>query len=128
MATTPLGIYYDASKAIKHYGHQNGDVYVTTDGHSYVVTIIKQTSLSGEEYRARGPLDFLSASEFFKTAVRYIRGEIAWTEPVRIFNCKFNPRKSQCCKDKNCPNVLGGADYRYIFGTSCPFRKPPRTR
>lgn len=128
MPITPLCRYYNISDAIKVYNHENGDVYITRGENFYAVHIIKQTSAYSEEYKTRGRLDAIAATDFFKTAVRYIRGEIAWTEPVRIFNCKFNPRKSQCCKDKNCPNVLGGADYRYIFGTSCPFRKPPRTR
>lgn len=128
MATTPMGAYYDSSKAIKHYAYRNGDVYLTRNSDFYAVTVIKQTTSYSEEYRTRGRLDSLCAKEFFDIAVRYLRGEIEWTEPVRKFSCKFNPCKSQGCTDKNCPRTLGGADYRNIFGVSCPFRKLPHTR
>ena len=62
------------------------------------------------------------------TATRYIRDEIEWTEPIRKYSCKYNQKHSRGCTEANCPRALGGADYRYIFGISCPFRKPPRTR
>ena len=128
MATTPMGVYYDSSKAIKHYAHRNGVVYITRGDNFYAVHIIKQTTPCAEEYKSRGRLDALAADEFFKVACRYLNDEIRWTEPVRKFSCKFNSCKSQGCTDKNCPRALGGADYRYIFGTYCPFRKLPRTR
>lgn len=128
MATTPMGVYYDSSKAVKHYAHRNGDVYLTRNSDFYAVTVIKQTTSYSEEYRTRGRMDLLCAGEFFDIAVRYLRGEIEWTEPVRKFSCKFNSCKSQGCTDKNCPRALGGADYRNIFGVSCPFRKLPHTR
>ena len=128
MPITPLGRYYNVPNAIKVYHHRNGEVYITHGDDFYAVTVIKQTTSYSEEYRTRGRMDLLCAGEFFDVAVRYLRGEIKWTEPVRKFSCKFNSCKSQGCTDKNCPRALGGADYRYIFGASCPFRKLPRTR
>ena len=128
MPITPLCRYYNISNAIKVYHHRNGDVYITRGEEFYAVHIIRQTSAYSEEYRTRGRLDAIAAAEFFNTAVRYLRNEIKWHEPVRKFSCKYNSNKSRGCTDKNCPRALGGADYRYIFGPSCPFRKLPRTR
>ncbi len=118
-----MGIYHDASMAIKHYEHENGDVYLTTNGCFYAVTVIKQTSFSTEEHRARGSLDYLSAGEYFDVACRYLRNEIQWCEPIREFSCTYNPNKSCGCTDKNCPRALGGVAYRELFSKSCPYRK-----
>ena len=124
MPITPLCRYYTAPNAtIKVYNHENGDVYVTHSDEFYAVYVIKQTSPYREEYRVRRRMDALAAEEFFDMACRYVRGEIEWREPVREFICKYNPNKSKGCTDKNCPNKLGGADYRQIFGIPCPFRK-----
>ncbi len=128
MPITPLCRYYNISDAIKVYNHENGDVYITRGENFYAVHIIKQTSAYSEEYKTRGRLDANAATEFFNTAVRYVSGEIEWTEPVRKFSCKYNQNHSKGCTDKNCPRALGGADYRYIFGMSCPFRRLPRMR
>lgn len=128
MPITPLGKFYNVPNAIKVYHHRNGEVYITHGEDFYAVHVVKQTSPYSEQYITRGRLDSLCAKEFFDVAVRYLRGEIEWTEPVRKFSCKFNPCKSQGCTDKNCPRTLGGADYRNIFGMSCPFRKLPHTR
>ena len=103
-------------------------MYITRGENFYAVHIIKQTSAYSEEYKTRGRLDAIAATEFFNTAVRYVSGEIEWTEPVRKFSCKYNQNHSKGCADKNCPKKLGGADYRYIFGMSCPFRRLPRMR
>lgn len=128
MPITPLCRYYNISDAIKVYNHENGDVYITRGENFYAVHIIKQTSPYSEEYKTRGRLDAIAATDFFNTAVRYVGGEIEWTEPVRKFSCKYNQNHSKGCTDKNCPRALGGADYRYIFGMSCPFRRLPRMR
>ena len=128
MPITPLCRYYNISDAIKVYNHENGDVYITRGENFYAVHIIKQTSAYSEEYKTRGRLDAIAATEFFNTAVRYVSGEIEWTEPVRKFSCKYNQNHSKGCTDKNCPRALGGADYRYIFVMSCPFRRLPRMR
>lgn len=128
MPVTSLGRYYKISDVIKHYNHENGDVYVTRGEDFYAVHTIKLTTPWSEEYKSRGRLDAIAAAEFFDSAVRYVRGEIEWTEPVRKFSCKYNPNKSRGCTDSNCPRALGGVDYRFIFGISCPFRKIPRTR
>ena len=128
MPITPLGRVYNVPNAIKVYHHRNGEVYITRGDDFYAVHIIKQTTPWAEEYKSRGRLDALAAGEFFKVACRYLNDKIRWTEPVRKFSCKFNPNKSRGCTDKNCPRALGGADYRYIFGMSCPFRRFPRMR
>ena len=128
MPFTPLGRYYKISDAIKVYHHRNGEVYITRGDEFYAVHIIKLTTPWSEEYKSRGRLDALAAGEFFNVACRYLNDEIKWTEPVRKFACKYNPNRSRGCTDKNCPRKLGGFDYRTIFGVSCPFRKPPRTR
>ena len=78
---------------------------------------------NGEEYITRGRLDALAATEFFQVAVRYMQGGGKMPEPVRKFSCKYNPKKTLVCTDKNCPEKLGGIDYRTIFGVACPFRK-----
>lgn len=128
MPITPLCRYYNIPNAIKAYNHENGDVYVTRGDDFYAVCVIKQTSAYSEEYRARGRLDAIAANEFFETACRYLRNEIKWTEPVRKFSCKYNPKVARGCTDKNCPKKLGGTDYRMIFGTTCPYRKTSLTR
>ena len=123
MPITPLGRYYNITNVIKVYNHENGDVYVTHSDKFYAVHIIKQTSANGEEYITRGRLDALATTEFFQVAVRYMRGGTKMPEPVRKFSCKYNPKKTLVCTDKNCPEKLGGIDYRTIFGVACPFRK-----
>ena len=115
-------------KATKTYYHENGEVLLGAGKNFYYVAVVKQTGQAQQLVRERGRLDYISAIEFFDTACRYVRDEIEWTEPVRKFSCKYNPNHSKGCTDKNCPKKLGGADYREIFVTSCPFRKPPRTR
>lgn len=128
MPITPMGMAYNVPNAIKVYHHRNGEVYITRGDDFYAVLIIKQITPCVEEYRTCGRMDLLCAGEFFDVAVRYLCDEIKWTEPVRKFSCKYNPNRSRGCTDTNCPRALGGADYRYIFGASCPFRKLPRTR
>ena len=127
MPVTPLGRYYTISDVIKEYNHENGVVYVTRGDEFYAVHTIKLTTPWSEEYTSRGRLDTLAAGEFFQVACRYLNDEIEWTEPTRKFSCKYNPKKSMGCTDKNCPKKLGGPDYRYIFGNTCPYRKT-RTR
>ena len=128
MPFTPLGRYYKISDVIKQYNHENGDVYVTRGEDFYAVHTIKLTTPWSEEYTSRVRMDYISATEFFDIACRYLNDEIEWTEPVRKFSCKYNPNKSKECTDTNCPRALGGASYREIFGLTCPFRKIPRTR
>lgn len=123
MPMTPMGIYYKSLGAIRSYQHENGVVYVAHNDEFYAVTVIKQTTPYSEEYKTRGRLDKISASEFFDVACSYVRGEIKWTEPVRKFSCKYNPNKYKGCTDTNCPCALGGATYREIFGLTCPFRQ-----
>ena len=123
MPITPLGRYYDVPNAIKVYNHENGDVYVTRGDDFYAVHVVKQTTIYSEEYKTRGRMDAIAANEFFQVACRYLRDEIEWREPVRKFSCKYNSKVAHACTDKNCPKRLGGADYREIFGLSCPFRK-----
>lgn len=109
--------------AIKSYHDENGDVMLLKGKNFYWISVVKFETPAREFVRERGRLDALAAAEFFNIAVRYIRGEIEWTEPVRKFSCKYNPNKSRGCTNKNCPKKLGGADYREIFAKSCPFRK-----
>ena len=123
MPITPLGRYYNVPNAIKVYSHENGDVYVTRGDDFYAVHVVKQTAIYSEEYKTRGRMDAIAANEFFQIACRYLRDEIEWCEPVRKFSCKYNSKVAHGCTDKNCPKRLGGADYREIFGLSCPFRK-----
>ena len=124
MPVTPLGRYYKISDVIKHYSHENGDVYMTHgDDEFYAVHTIKLTTPWTEEYKARGRLDALAAGEFFKVACRYLNDEIELTEPVRKFSCKYNPKKSQGCSAEKCPKKLGGAAYYEIFSETCNFRK-----
>ncbi len=112
-----------AFRVIKSYHDENGDVMLHKGKNFYWISVVKFETPAREFVRERGRLDALAAAEFFNTAVRYIRGEIEWTEPVRKFSCKYNPNKSRGCTDKNCPKKLGGADYREMFGGVCPFRK-----
>ena len=128
MPITLLGGCYNVPNAIKVYHHRNGEVYITRGDEFYAVHVVKKTTPYSEHYKLRGRLDALAAGDFFDIACRWIRDEIEWTEPVRKFSCKYNPNRSRGCTDKNCPRALGGKDYRYIFGASCPFRKTPHTR
>ncbi len=128
MPITPLGRAYNVPNAIKVYHHRNGEVYITRGDEFYAVHVVKRTSPYSEQYISRGRLDHISANEFFQVACRYLRDEIKWTEPTRQHSCKYNPKKSRACNPKNCPEKLGGADYRDIFGMFCPFRKSSRTR
>ena len=112
-----------ALRAIKSYHDENGDVMLHKGKNFYWISVVKFETPAREFVRERGRLDALAAAEFFNIAVRYIRGEIEWAEPVRKFSCNYNPNKSRGCTDKNCPKKLGGADYREIFAISCPFRK-----
>ncbi len=128
MPITLLGGCYNVPNAIKVYHHRNGEVYITRGDEFYAVHVVKKTTPYSEHYKSCGRLDALAAGEFFDIACRWIRDEIEWTEPVRKFSCKYNPNRSRGCTDKNCPRALGGKDYRYIFGASCPFRKTPHTR
>ena len=116
------GVFYSSLGAIKSYSHENGDVYITHDKEFYAVHIIKQTSAYSEEYRVRGRMDTIAATEFFDTACRYLRDEVKWTEPIRIFCCKYNPNRSRACNYRNCPSALGGAAYWEIFAKNCPHR------
>lgn len=128
MPITPLGRCYNVPNAIKVYHHRNGEVYITHGDDFYAVHVVKKTTPYSEHYKSRGRLDALAAGEFFDVACLYLNDEIEWTEPVRKFSCKYNPNRSRGCTDVNCPRKLGGKDYRYIFGASCPFRKTPHTR
>lgn len=113
---------------IKEYNSVTGNVFLTKADNFYGVTVIKYITPGIERCIKRGALDLLCAEEFFYVAVRYVNDEIAWAEPVRKFSCKYNPKYSRGCTDNNCPRALGGTDYRYIFGISCPFRRSPRAR
>ena len=115
-------------KAVREYHHENGSVFLYHGKQFYYFIIEKQLAPAQTLIHERGRMDYITAYDFFDTATRYIRDEIEWTEPVRKFSCKYNPKHSRGCTEANCPRALGGADYRYIFGISCPFRKPPRTR
>ena len=115
-------------KAVREYYHENGSVFLYHGKQFYYFIIEKQLAPAQTLVHERGRMDYITAYDFFDTATRYIRDEIKWTEPVRKFSCKYNPNKSRGCTDSNCPRALGGADYRFIFGISCPFRKIPRTR
>lgn len=124
MPITPLsGLYYSSLGAIKSYCHENGDVYITHGDEYYAVHIIKQTSPYSEEYKTRGRMNVIAATEFFDVACRYLRDEIKWTEPIRTFSCKYNPNRSRGCSCKNCPSALGGAAYWEIFAQNCPHRR-----
>ena len=126
MPITPLGRCYNVPNAIKVYHHRNGEVYITHGEDFYAVHVVKQTTPYSEQYISRGRLDHISANEFFQVACRYLRGEIEWNEPTRKFSCKYNPKKSRGCTDKNCPQCLGGVAYREMFGANCPYRQKQR--
>ena len=111
---------------IKKYQNENGSVYLTGGDDFYAVSIEKYDTPWLTSVRQRGRLDALAAEEFFDVAVRYVRGEIKWTEPIRKFSCKFNPNKSKGCTCKNCPKQLGGAAYQELFAKSCLYRETRR--
>ena len=115
-------------KAVREYYHENGSVFLYHGKQFYYFVIEKKLAPAQTLIHERGRMDYITAYDFFDTATRYIRDEIEWTEPVHKFSCKYNPKHSRGCTEANCPRALGGADYRDIFGISCPFRKPPRTR
>lgn len=115
-------------KLIREYYHENGCVFLYRGKQFYFFKIEKKLSPARTLIHERGRIDYITAYEFFDTATRYIRDEIKWTEPVRKYSCKYNQKHSRGCTDDNCPRALGGADYRYIFGISCPFRNIPHTR
>lgn len=112
---------------VKKYIDDKGEVRLVKGANYCLVSVIKRLGPGHEIHRDRGRLSALSAKEFFEVACRYVRDEIEWTEPVREFSCKYNPKKSRSCTDENCPKKLGGQDYREIFGGVCPYRKS-RTR
>ena len=107
---------------LKKYIDKNGVVYLTGGDDFYAVSVEKRETPWRTSIHQRGRLDALCAGEFFDVATRFVRGEIEWTEPVRKFSCKYNPKRSCGCTDSNCSHVLGGATYREIFGKSCVYR------
>ena len=111
-----------SSKIIKKYSDENGEVYITRGTEFYGVMVIKMLAPGHELHRERGRMDALSAGEFFKTAVRYVRDDAEWVEPVRKFSCKFNPKHSRGCTPTNCPKCLGGSAYWEIFAPACLYR------
>lgn len=113
---------------VREYHHENGSVYLCHGKQFYYYVIEKQETPARAHVHERGRMDYITAHDFFDVACRYIRDEIKWTEPIYKFSCKYNQKHSRGCTDLNCPKCLGGADYRFIFGVSCPFRKIPRTR
>ena len=115
-------------KAVREYHHENGCVLLYHGKQFYYFVIEKKLAPAQTLVHERGRMDYITAYDFFDTATRYIRDEIEWTEPVHKFSCKYNPKHSRGCTEANCPRALGGTDYRYIFGASCPFRKLSRTR
>lgn len=106
---------------------EKGCVYLTRNCEFCGVTTIEYDDYNNEIVRTRGRMDANVAEDFFDIACRFIRGEIKWCDPVRKFNCKYNPKKSQVCSAEKCPKKLGGAAYHEIFSKSCNFRKA-RTR
>ena len=108
---------------VKKYVDENSYVYVTGKDGVFAVSVEKYNTPFSSSVYQRGNLDALCADEFFDVAVRFARGEIKWTEPVRKFGCTYNPNKSCGCTDKNCPRALGGVAYRELFSKSCPYRK-----
>lgn len=72
----------------------------------------------GESKKVRGKMDVQTACDFYPTAVHYIDGAVAWSEPRR--NCCF--AQKQKCSPKNCPQCLGGAAFWEIFGANCIYR------
>ena len=112
---------------VKKYIDENGYVYMTGCDGLYAISIEKQNTPWSSSIYQRGRLDALCADEFFNVAIRFVRGEIAWTEPVRKFSCKYNPTKSRGCTCTNCPRALGGVAYHEIFARTCPYRTT-RTR
>ena len=112
---------------VKKYICDDGEIYMTHSDEFYGVTVIQFNFPGSQSHYMRGRMDYISATEFFDIACRYVNGEIEWTEPVRKFSCKYNPNKSKGCTNTNCPRALGGATYREFFGLACPYRKS-RTR
>ena len=108
---------------VKKYVDEDGEVRLVKGKDFCAVWVIKLLGPGREIYRQRGRLSVISAQEFFDVAVRYVRGEIDWTEPVRTYSCKFNPKRSRSCFIKNCPRKLGGEAYWEMFAESCLFRQ-----
>lgn len=95
-------------RVIKTYKQSDkGCVYLTKNSEFYGVTVI--------EYVLN------AAEEFFNVAQRFIRGEIAWVEPVREFICTYRKCNPNICNPDNCPSALGGTAYHQIFSKSCLF-------
>lgn len=98
-----------------------GCVYLTKNSKFYGVTTIEYDGCDNEMVRTRGRMDANAAEEFFNVAQRFIRGEIAWREPVREFTCTYRKCNPSVCDPDNCPGALGGAAYHQIFSKSCLF-------
>ena len=100
---------------------ERGCVYLFKNSEFYGVTVIEYVCGNNEMERTRGRMDVNAAEEFFNVAQRFIRGEIAWVEPVREFTCTYRKCNPNICNPDNCPSALGGAAYHQIFAKSCPF-------
>ncbi|MDW2994806.1 MAG: hypothetical protein R8N24_02160 [Alphaproteobacteria bacterium] len=100
---------------------ERGCVYLTKNSKFYGVTTIEYDSCNDEMVRTRGRMDVNAAEEFFNVACCFIRGEIAWVEPVREFICTYRKCNPNICNPDNCPSALGGAAYHQIFSKSCLF-------
>lgn len=105
----------------KYQNADSGCAYLTRGSEFYGVTVIKYTNAGDEMVRTRGRMDSIAAEDFYNVAKRYIDGEIKWCEPVREFKCTYNKKQAKICNSENCPSVLGGGEYREMFGSSCPF-------
>ena len=105
----------------KYQNADSGCAYLTRGSEFYGVTVIKYTNAGDEMVRTRGRMDSIAAEDFYNVAKRYIDGEIKWCEPVHEFKCAYNKKQAKICNSENCPSVLGGGEYREIFGSSCPF-------
>lgn len=105
----------------KYQNADSGCAYLTRGSEFYGVTVIKYTNAGDEMVSTRGRMDSIAAEDFYNVAKRYIDGEIKWREPVHEFKCIYNKQQAKICNSQNCPSVLGGSEYREIFGSSCPF-------
>ena len=109
-------------RVIRTYKHpERGCVYLSKNNEFYGVTTIEYDSGNNEMVRTRGRMNVNAAEEFFNVAQRFIRGEMAWVEPVREFICTYRKCNPNICHPDNCPSALGGAAYHQIFSKSCLF-------
>lgn len=113
--------FFKPTESIKDFRNENGHVSLERGNQSYIVDVLKYTGPDSKVYRIRSQMSLIEAEEFYENAIRYINGEIKWTEPVRNY-CFYDTKKSCACCAANCPSSFGGEAYWNIFARSCLHR------